>query len=327
MTDEIRPVPDDEDDMDDLDDLDDLDDMERMYDDMDNVELITMYLNGRLDPERAEAVRKRLEEDAAFRDFAEPLLIAWSIPPRHERKPRPAGETERAWEEFVKRTGWPNRPAGEQPPPPPPPPPSPPPRRPWFRHLPWLALVILGIAAVAFFRPFGSRGAGGTSGTVPTSDPGSGVVPYDTGWIAIGERIDVRLTPDASLRLVSEPLRGMRHVVLDGSARFRVSALDTASTSPRPDALVVSTRAGLVSAGESELTVTARADTTDVQVHENSRPRPPKFRQMMVDAAVMFDTAGTPLSRQGTVYHVSLGDLRRTRIVRGVVPVPFTKKP
>ena len=40
---------------------------------IDEIELVIDYLNGHLDPERLEAVRKRLEEDAAFRDLAAPL--------------------------------------------------------------------------------------------------------------------------------------------------------------------------------------------------------------------------------------------------------------
>ena len=80
------------------------------FDDMDDVELIVTYLQGRLPAERAEAVKRRLTDDAAFLEFAAPLLLTWSVPPRWVRQPRPEGETERAWAEFVKRTGFPNRP-------------------------------------------------------------------------------------------------------------------------------------------------------------------------------------------------------------------------
>ena len=81
-----------------------------MFDDMDDVELIVTYLQGRLPAERAEAVKRRLKEDAAFLEFAAPLLLTWSVPKHIVRNPRPEGETERAWAEFVKRTGFPNRP-------------------------------------------------------------------------------------------------------------------------------------------------------------------------------------------------------------------------
>ena len=79
-----------------------LDDMH----DMDDIELITMYLNGHLDPEGMDAVRRRIEEDAAFRDLAAPLFLAWSVPPHFERHPRPEGELERDWAEFARRTGF-----------------------------------------------------------------------------------------------------------------------------------------------------------------------------------------------------------------------------
>ena len=96
-----------------------------MFDDMDDVELIVTYLQGRLPAERAEAVKRRLTDDAAFLEFAAPLLLTWSVPKHIVRKPRPEGETERAWAEFVKRTGFPNRP--QEPPAAPAPAPAAPP--------------------------------------------------------------------------------------------------------------------------------------------------------------------------------------------------------
>ena len=304
---------------------------------MDDIELITMWLNGKLTPARAEVVRTRLEEDATFRDLAAPLILLWRDPSHRRRTPRPEGEKEQVWEDFVKRTGFPNRPPGEQLPP------AAPRRRPWLRLLLWILLVILGVAAFAYFRPRGVTPTSDLTSTptstptsAPTSAPTSGpkrdpnvaLVPSDTSWLALGDSIHAQLSPGASLRVADEPLRGMRHVRLDGTARFRVLPLETTSGTPRPDALVVSTRAGEVTAGESEFTVTARADTTDVHVHANRRPRAPRFsRMMMVDAAVVFDTAGTPLSWSQAVHHIPVRDLDSARIVRGVVPQPFTKRP
>src|SRR6266704_907210 len=43
----------------------------------DDVELLTRYLNEQLDPERVAIVRRRLEEDPAFLNWAAPLLLAW----------------------------------------------------------------------------------------------------------------------------------------------------------------------------------------------------------------------------------------------------------
>lgn len=115
----------------------------RMFDDMDDVELITSYLNGHLDPDRAEAVRRRLDEDEAFLDFAAPLLLAWSVPPYLERHPRPEGEWERAWEEFVRRSGF-----GK--------PPPAPKRRVWVFKLLLLAILSTAIAVYVWLEPLGA---------------------------------------------------------------------------------------------------------------------------------------------------------------------------
>lgn len=74
-----------------------------VLDHADDLELITRLLNGQLDPVRGAAVRKRLEEDAAFRDVAAPLLIMWSLPKHYERFPRPEGEAERDWKRLQQR--------------------------------------------------------------------------------------------------------------------------------------------------------------------------------------------------------------------------------
>jgi len=334
---------------------------------MDDLELITRYLNDQLTPEQEAAVRLRLATDPEFLELADPFILAWTLSSRRKPKPRPEGELERDWAEFVRRTGFPNRgqanggargeahseTQGEAR------------RGPRWRRL-WplgLLLLALGVAAFAFLRPFrttfdGASSAGSStapstapntapntalsagpsagpstrsgtaSSTVAGSDRGSTVLPRDTEWSVLGDGIYVKLTPGASLRITSEPPSDLKQVLLDGSARFRVLALDTASGSPRPDALVVRTRAGLVTAGESEFTVTTRADTTDVHVHANSRPRQRQYsRMMMVDAAVVFDTAGTPLSGSQAVHHIPVRDLDSARIVRGVVPQPFPKRP
>jgi len=70
---------------------------------MDDLELLTRMLNGQLDAARVAIVRKRLEDDPAFRDFAAPLLLTWNVPPHRERFPLPEGEWERAWERLQQR--------------------------------------------------------------------------------------------------------------------------------------------------------------------------------------------------------------------------------
>ena len=70
---------------------------------MDDLELLTRMLNGQLDAARVAIVRKRLEDDPAFRDFAAPLLLTWSVPPHRERFPLPEGAWEHAWERLQQR--------------------------------------------------------------------------------------------------------------------------------------------------------------------------------------------------------------------------------
>lgn len=110
------------------------------------IELIISYLNGHLDPAAAAAVKRRLEEDEKFYELAWPLLLTWSIPKHIERHPRPPGEFERDWEEFKRRSGYPNRS------PQPPQPPQPPPSR-WQRVRSWLyqrMLAVVVVGAVLF---------------------------------------------------------------------------------------------------------------------------------------------------------------------------------
>ena len=51
-------------------------------------------------------------------------------------------------------------------------------------------------------------------------------VPYQSGWITLTNGIEVQLSPGASLRIAHRRLVGLRHVLLDGTARFRVPDLD-----------------------------------------------------------------------------------------------------
>ena len=205
----------------------------------------------------ADAVKRRLKEDPAFLDLVAPLLLAWDVPPRIERKPRPEGELERDWAKFVKRTGFPLRP--QDPPAPAAPPEPPKPRRRSWRR--WLAVVVLGIAGVAAITVFARRRA------EVAIESTSRLVPYQSGWITLDSGIEVQLTPGAALRVADRRLLGMRHLLLEGSARFRIPDIDSAVVSMRTQSLVVETPVGFVTASESEFSISTRADTTEVHVH------------------------------------------------------------
>ena len=249
--------------------------------DMDDLELLTRMLNGQLSPERADAVKRRLKEDKDFLEFAAPLLLTWSVPPRIQRQPRPEGEWEQAWAEFQKRTGFPQRPHE---PPAAAPAPAPAPardrvlwsnRRTWERIL-WLMVafvIVVPVGATIWFDrikptyfPDSTDGWVAPSGVV-APEPVTDLVPYQSGWIALENGIAVELTPGAELRVARRRLRGMRHLILTGTARFRVPELDAPDMGLRTQVLVVQTPVGYVTASESEFTVVARADTTDVEVH------------------------------------------------------------
>src|SRR5438105_15187682 len=71
-----------------------------------DLELITDYLANELPPEQVAEVRRRLDTDPAFKDFAAPLITAWSIPPHWERHPMPRAEIEKHWDAFTKKAGF-----------------------------------------------------------------------------------------------------------------------------------------------------------------------------------------------------------------------------
>ena len=56
-------------------------------------------------------------------------------------------------------------------------------------------------------------------------------------------------------------------MILTGTARFRVPELDPPDAGLRTHVLVLQTPVGYLTASESEFTVAAGADTTEVQIH------------------------------------------------------------
>lgn len=223
-----------------------------LLDDMDDLEQITSYLNGHLDPERLEAVRRRLEEDASFRDLAAPLLLTWQVPTHLERNPRPEGEWERDWEEFTKRAGLQQEPAAPEP--------SKRRRRSWryWGKLFGAAFVVYALLAT-FQKPI-----------VEKRD--YSLVPYDTGWISLNDGIEVQLSPGAALQADHRIMGSKRHFLLEGGARFRVLPYDSTAAAMYSERIRIDTRAGYVIAAESDFTIRATADTTEVFVH----PVPPR---------------------------------------------------
>lgn len=279
MTDHMTPAPDDW--ADELDDDLPADLAERSAD----LELVIEALNGHLSPERIAEVTRRLDEDPAFREFAAPMLLTWSVPSYLERHPRPVGELENAWNDFAERAGIT----------------QPPVRKGWSAHPFWrriryplIALLAVGISMLVWFN-----------------GPKFDKVPYRAGWIPLGDSIFVELAPDASLRTARELVRGVRHARLSGTARFRGVALDSLAGEPRTTGLLLHTRGGIVAAGEGEYTVTARGDTTLVEVHRPSQRRFFYFVPLPTAVVVKSDTNASPFV---------LRELERGRLVRDRAP-------
>jgi hypothetical protein len=67
--------------------------------------VISDYIAGELPPTKAQEVAWRLERDAAFRDIAEPLLMAWSVQPT--ARPLSDAELLSAWHEVRRRAHLP----------------------------------------------------------------------------------------------------------------------------------------------------------------------------------------------------------------------------
>ena len=281
-----------------------------------DLELLITALNGHLSPERVAEVTRRLEEDPAFRDLAAPMLLTWSVPSYLERHPRPVGELESAWTEFAEMAGIAQpaaasaaRPSG---------------RVLWSRRRTWerimwfivAFMLIVPMGATIWYdviKPeyFPEPTDGYVAPAVPATteaDP----VPYRSGWITLDNGIDVQLTPGAELRVSPRRLRGMRHLILTGIARFRVPELDPPGTPTRTQALVVETPVGFVTASESEFTVAAGADSTEVQLHvlPGGPPIPPSPLTL---ASVI-----EPADRERIV---TLSEPGSARLVRGSDPV------
>lgn len=305
------------------------DEMRSIIDDEDDLELITSWLNGHLDPERVEAVRKRLEEDPAFRDLAAPLLITWSIPRYRDRHPRPEGEWEQEWEKFKQRPGYkialaqhqaqaereareraektekPNwRTVG---------------KRTWRWWTGWRGwwtsqglrvFLLIGLGGVLIYGAL----TGDAMGSPDWDDRSYELQPTGLGWMPIGDGISVELRDGAQLRVRSRLVDGARYMMLDGTARFRVGSVTDFERFPRPwRTMRVFTRAGVVTAGENtEFTVRTRGDTAILVVHGEAEP----FETSSVTAT----TALSRTSPSSTGVHRGSG----ARMIRGLEPEILT---
>lgn len=230
-------------------DLERLDDATRSELNNPDLDLVTDYVAGELDPAQVEAVLLRLENDATFREFAAPILVAWGIAPHWQRFPMQRSEIEAGWDEFTRRAGFAHQ-------------------RRKVRRRRWLLFSILLLAAAIptllysrdlrtawrDWREFRS-------------------VPYDTGWITLRDGHEVRMERGTRLLTSDIHVGGVYRVRLEGSARFRVQHPDTLGAAPGLLPLEVQTRAGTAFIGMGDCSVRTVRDTTYVEALPPSRPR------------------------------------------------------
>lgn len=269
---------------------------------MDDIELITRFLNHQLDDATAEQVRARLENDPEFYNLAEPLLFAWSVPRHVDRHPRPEGELEEMWDRFTRRHRFVHQRQKA--------------RRRWLWILGFVAVALVIMTFVKrddmirAFRDYRDFEA----------------VAADTGWVTLRDGNQVLLAPGARLSSSKRLSSGAHRVRLEGRARFRVLP-----GAPTPEAtgmvarirgvpgdttgivqmmapLSVETRGGIAFSGFGEFTVTAHGDTTDVEVHHPTRRR--FFGFVPLPTNVFVSTKGQPEP-------LSLGETQAARVIRG----------
>jgi hypothetical protein len=251
------------------------------------IELITDYLMGSLDPAQVEAVKLRLETDAEFRDYCAPIILAWSVPPKHEREPMSRAELARHWNNFTKRAGFIHQK-----------------RKARRRRFTILGLVLFAIGVSGFALKDQVRAA-------YKSWTEYHALPYADGWVPFGEGRDVQFAREARVRVANkESSNGVLAVRLSGTARFRTRTTDSATISPF-HMIIVETSAGYAMAGIGEFTVRALADTMDVEVHHPTERQFIGFVPLPGSALVGAASEPSPLK-------VSEG--KRARVVKGKKP-------
>jgi hypothetical protein len=211
------------------------------------LELITDYLAGALSPEAAADVRRRFDEDADFREYCEPVVLAWSVPPLHVREPMSREELAKHWDTFTKRAGFIHQRRRA--------------RKRWFTIL----AVVLAIGSASFFA-FKDQVR---EWYIDRRD--FHTLAYAPGWITIAEGREVQIDASTRLRVGREDEDGVAHVKLSGTARFRIFSTDSGSIVPSLHPIGVETAAGLAMGTSGEFTVRAVADTTEIESHRPTK--------------------------------------------------------
>jgi len=249
--------------------------------------LITDYLIGELDPAQVAAVQLRLKEDEAFREYVAPILLAWSVPPRHVRNPMPQVELAKHWDDFTRRAGFVHQR-----------------RRARKRWLTILSIVVVVLASTFFAIKDPVR-----SWYVDRRD--FHTVAYAPGWISIGDGREVQIEPGTNLRVANKEKDGVVAVRLTGTARFRMFGVDSVAYIPELHFITVTTPSAYAVAGSGEFTVRGSADSTDIEVHH------PAKRQYIGFVPIPNNVT---LSAIGAYNQFTVRESQRARVLRGRKP-------
>lgn len=224
-----------------------------------DLELLTDYLAKELDPEQVAVVKRRLDEDEAFRTMAAPLIAVWELPPRWKRNPMPRAELEKHWDEFTKRAGFVHQ------------------KRKARRRRLWLLIVLLALTSAAgVWDRYAASSA--EDGEYEAVKPFMLRRQYgaEPPWTPLKHGGEIQTGDGSRLQhwtKLSET--GMqRFKLLEGSTRFRALPPDSVDDPvPGLQPMSVETRSGAtVFSVRAEFTVRVRGDTTDVEVHRPVRP-------------------------------------------------------
>lgn len=267
-----------------LDDLEHLDEETLATLNDPDLDLITDYVAGELDPAQVEAVSRRLEEDPKFREFAAPILVAWGVAPHWQRFPMSRSEIEAGWDEFTRRAGFVHQK-----------------RRARRRRLWLMGLLLAALALPSLLYRKELR-------TAWRDWRDYEVVRGDTGWVTLRDGSRVQLAAGARLYSSLRPIEGVQQLRLEGMARFSVFSTDSADHLPGIQPLAVRTRGGQVFTGNGEFTVTTRGDTTVVEVHRPTRRHFIGF--VPLPTAVLVNS----LADENPV---SLSETQKARLIRG----------
>lgn len=214
-----------------------------------DLELITDFLANELDPAQVAEVRRRLEEEPAFRDFAAPIVAAWNVPPRWQREAVDQAEVVSAWDRFTKLARFKHQ------------------RRKSRRRFIIFGSVIMALLLVVPLA-IGVFVLGSLGNLDPMRVAPMVPLVMDSGRVmTLFDGTRVSLEPDARLRALGAATPGNRgQMFLEGSATF-YGSVDSTTDPTRPGLLTVQTHAGIAGAfGAATIRVSARGDTTDLEV-------------------------------------------------------------